>query len=194
VYLGLLKQYADLHRVQVLGFCLMTNHVHLVLLPERTQGMAKTMREVQMRYSQYRHAVERGNGHLWQSRYYSCPVDPARLGGVMRYVELNPVRAALVERAEAHPWSSAAAHIGSGDRWNLLALAEWNQCWTAQEWGEILRDGTEERASIRTATYGGRPLGSEEFVTRIEAYLNRRLKPGAPGRPKRETARLARSA
>ena len=193
VYLGLLKQYADLHRVQVLGFCLMTNHVHLVLLPELAEGMAKTLREVQMRYSQYRHAVERGNGHLWQGRYYSCPVDPERLGAVMRYVELNPVRAGLVERAEAYPWSSAAAHRGSADSWEVLALAEWNRCWTGEEWGDILRGGSEEGALIRSATYGGRPLGSEEFVTSLERYLKRRLQRGAPGRPKKEMARIVRS-
>jgi putative transposase len=195
VYLGLLKQYAELHRVQVLGFCLMTNHVHLVLLPEFAEGMAKTLREVQMRYSQYRHAVEGGNGHLWQSRYYSCPIDPERLGAVMRYVELNPVRAGLVDRAEAYPWSSAASHTGSADTWNILALADWNRCWTAQEWGDILRDGAEDGASIRAATYGGRPLGSDEFVTRLENYLDRRLKLGTPGRPKKkEMAKIARSA
>src|SRR5438105_11092481 len=82
VYLGLLKQYAEFHGVQVLGFCLMTNHVHLVLLPERADSMARLLREVQMRYSQYRHAMERGSGHLWQGRYYSCPVAPDRLGAV----------------------------------------------------------------------------------------------------------------
>jgi putative transposase len=83
VYLGLLKQYAELHAVEVLGYCLMTNDVHLVLLPARAESFAKLMREVQMRYSQYRHAIERGGGHLWQGRYYSCPVDPSRLAAVM---------------------------------------------------------------------------------------------------------------
>jgi len=194
VYLGLLQQYAELHGVQLLGFCLMTNHVHLVLVPARADGMAKTLREVQMRYSQYRHAVERGNGHLWQSRYYSCPVDPARLGSVMRYVERNPVRAGLVEQAESYPWSSAAAHLGASDPRNLLALADWSQCWTAQQWGDILRDGADEAASIRDATYGGRPFGSEAFVARLEKYLERRLTRGAPGRPRKESATVARTA
>jgi putative transposase len=96
VYLGLLKQYAELHGLDLLTYCLMTNHVHLVLLPYRAEALPKLMRELQMRYSQYRHAVERGNGHLWQGRYYSCPIDPERLAVVSRYVELNPVRAGLV--------------------------------------------------------------------------------------------------
>ena len=194
VYLGLLQQYTELYRVQVLGFCLMTNHVHLVLVPERAGAMAKTLREVQMRYSQYRHAVERGNGHLWQSRYYSCPLDPARLGSVMRYVELNPVRAGLVDQPETYPWSSAAAHLRASDPSNLLALEDWNQCWTARQWGDILRNGADEAASIREATYGGRPLGSEAFVAQLESYLDRPLKRGSPGRPRKELATIARTA
>jgi putative transposase len=193
VYLGLLKQYSAFHGVQVLGFCLMTNHVHLVVLPDRAEGLAKLLREVQMRYSQYRHAVERGNGHLWQGRYYSCPVDPERLSSVMRYVELNPVRAGLVDRAGAYPWSSAMAHLGAADPWNLVALTEWNRCWTAKEWADILLDGAEEGGAIREATYGGRPLGPQEFVARLEAYLERPLRRGSPGRPKKELAHLVQT-
>ena len=74
----------------------MTNHVHLVLLPYRAEALPKLMRELQMRYSQYRHAVERGNGHLCQGRHYSCPIDPERLAVVSRYAELNPVRAGYI--------------------------------------------------------------------------------------------------
>src|SRR6266851_9619525 len=131
VYLGLLKQYTELHYVQVLAFCLLTNHVHLVLVPERADSLAKVLREVHMRYSQYRHAVEHGSGHLWQSRYYSCPVAPGYLGSVIRYVELNPVRAGLVDQAKAYAWSSAAVHLGPPDEAGLLSLAEWRRGWTA---------------------------------------------------------------
>ncbi len=185
VYLGLLKQYAELHAVEVLGYCLMTNHVHLVLLPSRAESFAKLMREVQMRYSQYRHAIERGGGHLWQGRYYSCPVDPERLAAVMSYVELNPVRAGMVAEAVAYRWSSAAAHLGQSDAHDVLSTRDWCRCWTAAEWATVLSEGTDEGASIREATYGGRPLGSAEFVGRLEAYWGRRLKRGSPGRPKR---------
>ena len=120
VYLGLLKHHAELYPTDVLGFCLMTNHVHLVLRPHSAPSLAQLMRMVQMRYSQYRHAVEGGNGHRWQSRYYSCAVEPQRLGAVMRYVELNPVRAGLVASAGCHPWSSASVHLGAGDPWGLI--------------------------------------------------------------------------
>ena len=191
VYLGLLKKYAELHRVDLLGFCLMTNHVHLVLLPKRADSLAKLLRDVQMRYSQYRHAIERGSGHLWQGRYYSCAVEPERLGPLMRYVELNPVRAGLVAESEVYRWSSAATHLGAADPWNILALAHWQLLWTPQQWSDVLRFGNDEYAAIRQATYGGRPLGSEEFVIRLERFLQRPLKPKPPGRPKLEKAQAA---
>lgn len=191
VYLGLLEEYAELHEVEILGYCLMTNHVHLVLLPHRAESLAKLLREVQMRYSQYRHAVERGNGHLWQGRYYSCPVEAERLGSVMRYVELNPVRANLVEDAVQYPWSSARGHLGGTD--HLLSMGDWRRCWTSEEWRSVLSSGSEESTAIREATYGGRPLGSQEFVERLEAYSKRSLKRGLPGRPRKETADAARA-
>ena len=74
----------------------MTDHVHLVLRPHSAPSLAQLMRMVQMRYSQYRHAVEGGNGHLWQSRYYSCAVEPQRLGAAMRYVEAQSGRNQLL--------------------------------------------------------------------------------------------------
>jgi putative transposase len=71
----------------------MANHVHLVAVPEHEKSLARTLREVHGRYARYRNAVERGSGHLWQNRYYSCAFEGVRLASVMRYVELNPVRA-----------------------------------------------------------------------------------------------------
>src|SRR5438105_1524342 len=101
----------------------MTNHVHLVLIPTVATTLAKTLREVNMRYAQYRNAIERSNGHLWQSRYYSCAVEPDHLGSVMRYVELNPVRAGLVAEPDAYAWSSARAHL-SRDPQDAEAMLE----------------------------------------------------------------------
>jgi putative transposase len=185
VYLGLLKQYADLYQLEVLGYCLMTNHVHLVLIPATQPSLPKAMREINMRYAQYRNAIERGNGHLWQSRYYSCPVEPARLGTLMRYVELNPVRAGMVPAAALYDWSSARVHLGGENTTGTLALVEWKQSWTAEDWAQILASGGEEAGAIREATYGGRPLGSNQFVQEVETFLCRRLQRGAPGRPQK---------
>jgi putative transposase len=170
--------------VEVLGYCLMTNHVHLVALPHRPDSLAKLMREVQTRYSQYRHALDRSHGHLWQGRYYSCPVEPERLASVMRYVELNPVRAGLATDAPSYSWSSAAVHLGGQDQWNLVSLTDWRKCWTAEQWQTELSSSDQQDAGIREATYTGRPLGPAEFIERLEAYSKRSLKRGLPGRPR----------
>ncbi len=184
VYLGLLRQYAEIQEVDVLGYCLMTNHVHLVLIPNQARALARLLREVQMRYSQYRHAIERGRGHLWQGRYYSCPVEPERLGSVMRYVELNPVRAGMVQNAVDYRWSSAGAHLGA-DSSGVVSLGHWKKCWTTEEWRIILNSGADETVVIREATYSGRPLGSEAFIAKLENHTKRRLRRGVSGRPRK---------
>ena len=143
-----------------------------------------------MRYSQYRHADERGNGHLWQSRYYSCPVEPDRLGALMRYVELNPVRAGLAREPDLYPWSSAAAHLHGGDPQGLLSLSDWRKMrWTPEEWRMILASGRDEAyIMIQDATFSGRPFGSDDFIGRLEAHVCRCLRRGIPGRPRKEFA------
>lgn len=188
VYLGLLRQYAALHATDILGFCLMTNHVHLVAIPRAADSMAKLLRNVQMRYSQYRNALEQSTGHLWQGRYYSCPVEPARLASVMRYVELNPVRAGIEREAGDYEWSSAPVHLGAPDRRTLLALEDWFASWAPEQWRTVLDQAAGDTAAIREATYGGRPLGSGEFVTVLERHAGRRLGKGLAGRPRRPTA------
>ena len=109
---------------------------------------------------------------------------------VIRYVERNPVRAGMVERAEEYPWSSAAVHLEMREEpRGLLDLNWWKQRWTRGEWAENLGGSEEEDelAAIRRATYTGRPWGSRDFVTELEKRLGRRL--AAFGRPARSTSR-----
>ena len=159
VYLGLLKHYAEHYGLRILGYCLMTNHVHLVAVP--AEALARTLREVHGRYARYRNALDRSSGHVWQNRYYSCAVEEVALGSVMKYVELNPVRAGLVRAAEDYFWSSAAAHLGGADPADLVALEPWwASGWSAEEWAEVLRREEGNSTLIREATYSGRPPGS----------------------------------
>ncbi len=76
---------------------------------------------------------------------------------------------------------------GQAVPFSLIAMSDWRQCWTPDEWRAVLRDGAEDSAAIRAATYGGRPLGSPDFVARLEKHLNRPLQRGTPGRPKKAT-------
>ena len=88
-------------------------------------------------------------------RYHSRAFDPQRLGAVVRYVELNPVRAGLVASAELYPWSSAEVHLGGHDRWGVVATADWNQCWTPDQWRAELRAGEDAAAAIASRPKAG---------------------------------------
>ena len=185
VYLGLLKQYSEHYGLRILGYCLMTNHVHLVAAPPDAEALARTLREVHGRYARYRNAIDRSSGHVWQNRYYSCPVEEVGLGAVLRYVEQNPVRAGMVRAAEDYFWSSAAAHLGAVDPAGLVDLAPWRAGgWSPEEWAEVLRRKEDNSTVIREATYSGRPFGSEGFITLVEDHLGRRVARGKPGRPR----------
>jgi len=187
-YLAYLHLAAEAFReaeVQVWAYCLMPNHVHLIATPPRPQALAQAVGATHVRYTRQVNLRERWTGHLWQGRFASAPMDEAHLLACARYVELNPVRAGLAREAAAYRWSSAAAHLGAKDRWELLSMRDWLKCWNPEEWSEILNGGIEENAGIREATYGGWPLGSEEFVGRLEVYLKRRLRRGNPGRPRK---------
>jgi putative transposase len=188
VYLNLLRGYADEYRLTIWAWCLMTNHIHLLGVPQTNTALERTLGRTHRHYAQYRNARSGKSGHLWQARYYSCPVDAPSVWTVMAYIERNPVRAGLVERAEDYPWSSATAHIDDGGHADFLEMTPWRESYTRERWRETLRIGVDDEAlreRIRAATMTGRPFGSPEFTERLELAGNRRLRPGKPGRPKK---------
>jgi putative transposase len=113
VYLDLLKQSLALHSVAMMGYSLMSNHVHLVLVPIRTDSLGLALKHAHGRYASYWNAIHHSSGHVWQGRYYSCPLDEVHLWEASRYTELNPVRADLVAEAASWMWSSAAVHCAA---------------------------------------------------------------------------------
>jgi len=97
--------------VSILGYSLMSNHVHVMALPVREDSLSILLRRVHGRYAQYYNARSGRSGHLWQNRFFACVLGPSHLWAALRYVERNPVRAGMVERAADYPWSSASAHL-----------------------------------------------------------------------------------
>jgi len=189
-YLDLLTRHASKCGARILGYCLMTNHVHLIAVPEAEGSLGRALGRA---HSEYALALNRDagrSGHIWQNRFFSCPLDWQHLLSAMRYVELNPVRANLVEAAWDWPWSSAFAHsVGSAsDRVLDCRWAEPFGRWDFEEWREILAAGVNygESEAIRRATRTGEPLGSREFVARLERRAGRRLRVGERGRPRRQ--------
>ena len=189
VYMELLRQATQLHLLTVLGYCLMSNHVHLVAFPEKADSLARAMKETHGRYATYWNAAQGRSGHAWQGRFYSCPLDEVHLWEALRYTELNPVRAGMVQHAELWKWSSAAAHCGTVAGDSCLAMDRWRQAWTASRWKEFLAVGeTEEQLQgLRQCTHTGRPLGSEAFIQTLEQSTQRMLAPRRGGRPARDS-------
>ena len=114
-YLEWLREYCDQHAVAILAYCLMSNHVHLVAVPESADGLERALKPLHMRYAQRINRARGWHGHLWQGRFGSVAMDEAHLVSALRYVSLNPVRAGLVRRAEDWRWSSVRAHLAGTD-------------------------------------------------------------------------------
>jgi len=138
-YIELLKEECERHGVTVDGYCLMTNHVHLIATPRLEESLAKGLGRTHFRYTQYVNRLHGRSGHLWQNRFYSCALDEDHYWTAMAYVEQNPVRARLVRRAWPYRWSSAAAHCGRDrDRSGMLDLDSWNEWVAGSDWKETL--------------------------------------------------------
>jgi len=185
VYLRLLAEYAKEHRLRVWAWCLMGNHIHLLAVPETPTALASVIGHAHRDYARFRNVRMASCGHLWQARYYSCPVDTAGVGLVMAYIEQSPIRAGLVEVAEDYPWSSARTHLDGRDDSGFLDMGQWRESYTSERWREVLRTGVEDEAlreRIRLATMTGRPFGSTEFTEELERAANRQLRPRRTGR------------
>lgn len=89
MYLKLLRHYAKLHELALLGYCLMSNHVHLIVIPQRSESLALALKNTHGRYAAYWNAAHQSSGHVWQGRFYSCPLDEAHLWIALRYTECN---------------------------------------------------------------------------------------------------------
>lgn len=195
-YLQLLQQYATVNQLRLLAYCLMPDHVHLVVVPEHKNSMAATFRQAHTRFAQYCNTELLRGGHVWQNRYHSCPVEEPEVSNVIAYVENNPVRLGLSTHAEDFFWSSARAHLGlSGDAelmerglfTDILDMAWWREKWNEEKWAKALAElEFEDWDHLRKATHTGRPIGSPGFIAALEVDFNRRLTPGKVGRPRKK--------
>ena len=149
VYLELLQEQAQKYGLEILAYCLMTNHVHLVAIPHEEEALAQAIGRTHFRYTQYVNRFHGRSGHLWQGRFHSCALDGRHLWPALKYVELNPVRAKLCRRAWQYPWSSAALHTDEKAESELLNLPRWYK--------QITADGMAEGTGGRTDRRGSGP-------------------------------------
>jgi len=194
VYLELLKEQAERYALEIIGYCLMSNHVHIVAIPQEEDSLARAVGRTHFRYTQYINRFHRRSGHLWQGRFYSCALDERHFRLAMKYVELNPVRARICRKAWRYEWSSAAAHVDGKARPDLLDLPGWYDMTSAGRWRKELDAGMAESeiGRLRLNTHTGRPLGSDSFLSKLERLLGRRVRPLPIGRPPKKRTRELR--
>ncbi|MBI2175043.1 MAG: transposase [Candidatus Omnitrophica bacterium] len=174
VYLHLLKGQANRYGLEVWAYCLMTNHVHLIVVPRQQQALTRAIAETHRRYTRHINFREGWRGYLWQGRFASVPLDEQYLYAAVRYVERNPVHAKLVSQAEDYPWSSARAHVlGVADQ--VLAVNFLTE--HIQDWKTFLHEDQDDNVGTST----GRPLGGHDFVGRLELMTGRLLHRRRPG-------------
>ena len=188
-YLQALKYQATKCRLDVLGYCLMTNHVHLVVIPQSETALAQAVGRTHFTYAQRFNTEHGRSGHLWQGRFYSCAMERGRELAILRYVEQNPVRAGLVGEAWRYPWSSAGTHTGQPDAAGMLDLKSWQHLSGGVNWRAFLSERTpdEERLDLLRQTMTGRPLGSVRFLATVGRQLDRDLAVRPVGRPRLTT-------
>ena len=188
-YLKFLSLYASKYKFQILAYCLMDNHIHLLVTPETEISLARGIGLANMLYTQYSNRKFHQSGRIWQNRFFSCVVESnGYLWTVSRYIERNPVKAGICEIAEAYPWSSARAHIlGQAD--SVLSPESWLAEDERNSYAQFatIQDNDADKA-IRQATRSGRLLGSKEFVDLLERQTNQVLKPRRAGRPRKSGA------
>ena len=191
-YLDHLKEQSEKHCCKIHAYVLMTNHVHLLLTPEKENSVAQLMKNLGQRYVQYINRTYRRSGTLWEGRFRSCLAQSEDyVLACYRYIELNPVRADMVNHPREYPWSSYRFN-GEGKKSDLLTPHEEYLRLDRQELNrrKAYRDlfkahvDPEIDNQIRSATNGNYVLGNQRFQDQITKMLGRRVTKGKAGRPK----------
>lgn len=167
-YLYLLKKYSYQCSCKVHAYCLMPNHIHLLLVPKESDSLAKTMQKINLVYTQYINKKYNRTGRLWECRFFSALIDQeSYLWSVCRYIEQNPLRAGITTEATKYKWSSARinADLVKSD----FVEPIWKEYLNKNEYQRLLTEAIKETEikKIRKYTSKGIPLGSRKFLDRM---------------------------
>lgn len=188
VYLAHLRELARSVKCQVHAYCLMTNHVHLLLTPPDDDSLARFMRSLGQRYVQYFNRHHGRTGTLWEGRFRSCIVESASyVLACYRYIEMNPVRAEMAAGPDRYDWSSHRANAGSAVDPGLTPHSEYLALGLDADsrvgaYRDLFSQRTDSDAEIRRATNGGYPLVGDRMKDQLKSR-GARLEPGRNGRP-----------
>ena len=192
-YLECLREYSKTCECDVHAYVLMTNHVHLLVTPKESNSTSMLMKKLGQRYVQYINRTYQRSGTLWEGRYRSCVTsEESYVMSCYRYIELNPVRANMVEHPAEYKWSSYRRNA-QGEKSDLikphsLYLSIGNDETRYERYRQLFRVQLESSMinEIRSATNGNYALGSDRFKAQVAEVLGRRVIPGKPGRPKKD--------
>lgn len=194
-YLRTLEEFKAVYEVKVYGFCLMTNHVHLILQPGAPEGLGQLMKRLSGRQTRYVNRQESRSGTLWDGRYKSSPIETdTYLLACCRYVELNPVRARMTPDPGAYRWSSYRRHANMDKRFDWL---DFDPCYQSlghsdSERGARYKDFVRgaiplgEWELIREALQRGQLTGTRHFTEQVQAIIGRRIENRKQGRPRKD--------
>ena len=193
-YLDWLREYAQSTGCSIHAYVLMTNHVHILLTPSKSDSAGNLMKRLGQRYVQYINRTYKRSGTLWEGRFRSSIIQQQEyLFSCQRYIEMNPVRAGMVKHPGKYRWSSYQAN-GQGIHSDLINCHSLYQSLGRTDaerqmaYRELFRYELEsgEIDKIRKATNGNFALGNNKFKEEISKMLGRRVTPGKAGRPKKK--------
>jgi putative transposase len=186
LYRDLLAEAAAKAETEIWAYCLMPNHVHLILVPRGPDGLRRALADLHRRYTAHVNARHRWTGHLWQGRFGSTAMDEDHLIAAARYVSLNPVRARLVARPQDWPWSSVRAHLAGRDDGLVRTAPLLDRIGDFAAFLEAPVDEQTAFAPLRRAEKTGRPVGGEAWVRQLERAAGRPLAPRRRGAKPRD--------
>lgn len=164
-YKELLLSQCDIHDLKVVSYCLMTNHVHLIVIPKTQESLSLAIGETHRLYTRKINFDQNVKGHLFQERFYSTPLDEQHFLSALRYVEQNPVKANMVTYPWDYKYSSAKYRVSLIQEDKLLS--NYDDIDNIRNYKEFLQENIETKF-IEEKTRTGKPCGDEEFYEKIK--------------------------
>ncbi len=184
-YLRLLSGYSQRFKVDILAYCLMPNHIHLIAVPHKDGSLAQAIGETHRNYTRFINFREKWRGYLWQGRFSSYVLDERYLLAATRYILLNPLKANMIKKPWDYKWSSVRHHMMID---NSFLVRDSLLRGLIGNWKDFLNtpSGDDDVRLLQLHERTGRPLGSNSFIEKLESLLKINLKKKKAGRKKRE--------
>ena len=179
-YKKLLLEQCSIYELKVVSYCLMTNHVHLIVIPKNKESLSKAIGETHRLYTRKINFEQKVKGHLFQERFYSTPLDEEHFLFALRYVEQNPVKAFMVKYPWDYKYSSTRYRL---DIQEDKLLSKYEPIDSIEDYKEFLGKTTNDKI-IQEKTRTGKPCGNDEFYKKIKELTGNdysRKKPGPKG-------------